>query len=458
MRSELPNDSISRRDENGDSYASWMANDPAGVMRFVTLRRLAMSRIFCALILGMLVGQGVASAPAYGAEAPPPPTVAIDGGYRTTVLAVGHGQAPNLYNANGTTLFAHYTIATKVDPATGQKVFDLDPEKSYVVFENEFKVNGKNFMTDKVPVTKVEGDPNTGVITSFDVKGTSWDPARPPPQSAGIEGHVELPKDGQLASGWLTSTYNLNSGSKYSYSFQSDPVPASLVKAYLGSQAGHPEVVGTRIGEQKSLDYNAATGTLSIDQDTVINTPVASDPILGATLTFPEFDFTGLTTDDGKLAIFWATGDGFLTMANGGDIYERSSIPILYYSVDQNLFYGGLYDTTLAGMPPLSPFYDPSLPNNISSDFLDNLGAIFDPSSPGFDPLANLYVTITPDTNYFALTNGFTVSGGTGANDLHFAADPALVPEPSTLGLFGFGLLGLAGMRVFRSKPAGDVI
>jgi hypothetical protein len=27
------------------------------------------------------------------------------------------------------------------------------------------------------------------------------------------------------------------------------------------------------------------------------------------------------------------------------------------------------------------------------------------------------------------------------------------VPEPSTIALFGFGLLGLAGMRVLRRKP-----
>jgi hypothetical protein len=32
------------------------------------------------------------------------------------------------------------------------------------------------------------------------------------------------------------------------------------------------------------------------------------------------------------------------------------------------------------------------------------------------------------------------------------------IPEPSTIALFGFGLLGCAGMRVLRSKPAATLI
>jgi hypothetical protein len=66
-----------------------------------------------------------------------------------------------------------------------------------------------------------------------------------------------------------------------------------------------------------------------------------------------------------------------------------------------------------------------------------------------FDPNGNALAV--NDNNFFSIdvsTGVGTFIGGTGTNSLAglaFAPDP--VPEPTTLALFGIGLLGLAGMR-----------
>lgn len=155
-------------------------------------------------------------------------------------------------------------------------------------------------------------------------------------------------------------------------------------------------------------------------------------------MNFADFQFTGLTTD-GTLAIFWPDSDAFFTMTKDGEIFEQSDLPVLYYLTAENLFYASLSDTTLAGMSPSSPFFNPDL-SSIPSPFLSSVDSLLNPSSPDFDPLANFYLTISPDVNFIALTDSFTKSGSTGATDMHFVAS---VPEPSTLAMLFSGLAGL---------------
>ena len=363
--------------------------------------------------------------------------VDLKGGYRTTKKEPAPGVVPNEYNKTRTTVTAHYDIAVKTDPKSGKKVFDL--ENSKVIFENEFKVNGKNFKTDPVPITKVEGDPETGKIKSFDAKGKKWDPARAE-ESDGIEGHIELPKDKVPAKGWVRSRYKLKSGSKYGYTFNTVSKPPAKPKEKKGATSSKPEVKVSRTTVGSEMSYDPTTDTLSLGLHTVTNTLDPFDPILGGELTFDSYDFTGLTSA-GDLAIFWSLGGGLLNVGQGGELFERAELPVLYYSVAQDLFFGGLFGTRFAGMLESSPFYDPALAE-IGSPYFDTIAGFLDPVSPNFDPLAFHYMTFTPDTNFFDLTDGFAQAGQTVATGQQFAA----VPEPVSLLMLVTGLVVLATM------------
>jgi hypothetical protein len=116
---------------------------------------------------------------------------------------------------------------------------------------------------------------------------------------------------------------------------------------------------------------------------------------------------------------------------------------VLFYDVAHALFFGSPLDSTLAGMPTGSPFFDPTLPS-ISSPFLNSLENVLDPASSDFDSKAHLFLTLSPATNLDLVTNAFTISGESGAIDSEFVAD---VPESSTwaMMMLGFAGLGLVG-------------
>jgi hypothetical protein len=133
---------------------------------------------------------------------------------------------------------------------------------------------------------------------------------------------------------------------------------------------------------------------------------------------------------------------------------KESAIPVLYYDLNTNVFFARMGQTTLAGMSPDSPFYDPSLAS-VSSPYLDEIANVMDPASASFDPNADLFMTITPDVDYGATTDDFDLFGDVGAIDIHFASSG--VPEPSSLSLIVTGLAVLVGVRLRSRRWRGAI-
>jgi hypothetical protein len=379
-----------------------------------------------ALILGLLLSL---AAPAY-CDDTVEGTVELDG---TIVGSDTDGYAKK-YNGDYK-LTAKYKIVTTTD-ANGKKV--LDTSKSTVILTG--KSNRHQQTTNSIPITNVTWD-GTGKVTSFEYSGDNWYTPAGQVDESKISGKVTRDStDPKKGTGTSEASYKgKQSGLTRSYSFTSGTT----------SPPGTPKTgtADSKIEEKKSIEYAATTGILSIHEDSIISAPFATDPIVGATLTFPDFHFTGFSFDE-RLAVFWPTDNTPYVMAEDGSIYQKSVIPFLFYDMAENLFYATLSDTVLAGVSPGSPFYDPSLPN-ISSPFLSSLDSILNSNSILFDPDAYLYLTITPNVDFGKLTAKFTLDLSTGGDDGQLAAHPT--PEPSTLVLLGLGLGGLLVCRLRRN-------
>ena len=400
---------------------------------WLLMRKMRVNRSFVAAATLALVGQLALGCPCG--------VVDIGGSYHTTVPKPGE-IVPNDHNEQKTKLTVSYVVAIKSDPATGEKSFDS--ANSTVTFGNDFRTKtGKPFVTVPLQMQHINGDANAGRVDSFDVEGTTWDPdPMPPAKNNGIKGHIDL--KAQTAN--LNSSYTTGGTDPTVTSYTFATANEKPGRAKQNSKTGHPFSLGTQIPARGSLDYNAATGTLSIHDDTIIETPVAGDPLLGAAINFPEFDFTGYTTD-GSLAIFWSHDLTPLTIAKNGEVFEQSQIPVLFYKPDENLFYAGITDTALAGMLPTSAFFNPTL-SSTASPFLNDLAALLDPSTFDFDPYALSYLTIDPSDDYAALSGNFLKSASSGGLDLHFVADS--VPEPPSILLVVMAL----GLALWRSHTA----
>jgi hypothetical protein len=390
-------------------------------------------------VLGILWGPGLASHPAWATD------VTVTGSYHTTNKTGSFAD----YSNDKTDVAVSYTIATKVDPKTGKKVFDLSDTKSFATFTNNF--NGSPFTTVKIPITQISGDANTGQVTSFKFSGTDWDPkrlstGRQPVKNDGVSGDVDVANK----TATIESKYKDKGGDVANYTFATQNEKPG--KAKSDPKTGQPIETKTSIPAGKSIDYDAATKTLSISGDTIVRTPDPSDPILGANVNFSDYQFTGFTPD-GKLAIFWSTSAaGLLSVANGANTFEKGDLPVLFYDVADNLFFGSPLDYALAGMPTGSPFFDPTLPS-ISSPFLNSLESVLDPASSDFDSEAHLFLTLSPSTNLDLATNAFTTSGESGAIDSEFVAK---IPESSTWVMMLLGFAGLGFIR-YRSRRATSI-
>ena len=404
------------------------------------MNNLSRAQFACgAVVLGILWGPELGRHPAWATD------VTVTGSYHTTNKTGPFAD----YSNDKTEVTVSYTIATKVDPKTGKKTFDLSDMKSFVTFTNNF--NGNPFTTVKIQITQISGDPNTGQVTSFKFNGTDWDPkrlstGRQSIKDDGVSGEVDLTNK----TATIESKYKDKGGDVASYTFATQNDKPGKAKA--DPKTGQPIETYTSIPSGKTVEYNGATKILSIVGDTIVATPNPSDPILGAKVNFSDYQFTGLTPD-GKLAIFWSTSvGGLMSVTKGASTLEKGDLPVLFYDVADNLFFGSPLDYALAGMPAGSPFFDPSLPS-ISSPFLNSLESVLDPASSNFDSEAYLFLTLSPVTNLDLVTNAFTISGESGATDSEFVAD---VPESSTWAmlLLGFAGFGLTGYRASLNRTS----
>jgi hypothetical protein len=395
------------------------------------MTRSTRALIACRVGILALLALDLTSQPALAAD------VVVKGSYHTTKK---EGDFTD-YNAETAEVTASYTVATKV--VDGRKVFDY--ANSFVIFKHKF--GNIDFETVKIPITEAAGNPDTGAVTSFKFSGTNWDPDYPSDgeqdvKNDGISGEVNVTN--KTAN--ITSKYKDSDSKVAHYTFATEDEKPGKPQSNPGT--GKPIKVDTSISPSESIDFDAASGTLSITDDIIVGTPDPSDPILGANVTFSDYLFTGFTTD-GTLAIFWPlSGTGAITVSKGSDIFERAELPVLFYDSAEDLFYGTLFGYTFAGMSPSSPFYDPTL-STIQSPHLNSLASMLDPSSPFYDASSRLYWTISPDGNLAALTNGFTTSFSVGGSDLEFLA----VPEPTAVAMLLVGLAGVGALRVRSRRP-----
>jgi hypothetical protein len=193
------------------------------------------------------------------------------------------------------------------------------------------------------------------------------------------------------------------------------------------------------IGE---VEYDPSTEQLSFPNDVISSTGSPGDPVVGAQVDAPTFTFAGLTTDS-SMAIFSANSGGFFSIQDASNTYLEGNTDYLMYDIATNQFFGDLFTPfgpSVAGAPPSSPLFDPSLPN-VSSPFLQGLENILDPASANFDPAASAYFVFQPDQNIFTQSAGFTQPASGTITDQLYAGDPA--PEPATFTLLGCGFLAL---------------
>ena len=150
----------------------------------------------------------------------------------------------------------------------------------------------------------------------------------------------------------------------------------------------------------KSVIYDAAHATLSFSNDLVDDTGAITDPVIGAEVAPPTFRLAGFSAS----SVDFVATDPLFTIHSGPTTFLTGDISLLTYSIPDNEFVGAILPISIAGEGPTSPFFDPALPD-ISSYFLQGVGAFLDPTSAAFEPDQQLEYVVRPDANFFSLTS-----------------------------------------------------
>ena len=184
----------------------------------------------------------------------------------------------------------------------------------------------------------------------------------------------------------------------------------------------------------QSVSFDPGTMTLSLDQDFIVDSGFIGDPIVGSEVILPQFELVEIGVDEvifDRLQI-----DDPVVITDGQDLYLTGNMATLTYVPSENQFHGTLFDLMLTGVDPASPFFDPAL--SVNSPFIQDLDRVLNPNSQDFDGLSELFVAITPDTDFLADTNFFTTPASSGFDNQIFAGQP--LPEPGALFVFAGGV------------------
>lgn len=182
-----------------------------------------------------------------------------------------------------------------------------------------------------------------------------------------------------------------------------------------------------------SLNFDLASNKLTIAGDSITGINNAngsvkpgSDPSLGAPISFPDFFFAG-TNSDG-LSFFAAGADAdTLTIGAPTSPDFETTLPYLVYDPSLNLLYG---------LGRGYEFHTETLPDS----FLDDLRLAL-----GTGPLALFGVNITPESNLFDATEGFTQNASMSASNEEGARVlPVPLPAPLTMGLALLSTMGIS--------------
>lgn len=204
------------------------------------------------------------------------------------------------------------------------------------------------------------------------------------------------------------------------------------------------EIRGTKGRSRGRTTYEPSSQRLSFSDDFMTDTGFSGDTLVGSEVVLPEFELLEINLELGEV-LFERVDDDALVMirSSEGSFFEARNV-MLSYDIENNEFFGTLFDITLADVDPNSPFFDANLAS-VNSPFLESIEGILDSESPDYWADGELYFTFTPDDNFKDATDLYTKAASTTGTNGFSVSEP--VPEPTSLALLAFGGLMLARRR-----------